>query len=258
MLHYGEDICNVFACVNSLKNAKDAISVKGQSFASCRDIYMNHKSQGNKAYLLQMDSGKVSVYCHMTSSGLEACGGGGWTLVMKINGAKPTFHYDSKLWSNKIDFNLPGGKTGLDAQGTKLPTYWNTHFSKICLGMRLGGQIKFIVINKHANSLYSLIADGKFRVTSLGRNTWKTLVGSQASLQLNCNKEGFNAYTHAHRPKARIGILGNNENDCNSIDSRLGFGTGGGTDDSNTCGNEAEAGGNGVKKIKTMGYILIQ
>ncbi|XP_078349841.1 putative skeletal organic matrix protein 5 isoform X1 [Oculina patagonica] len=240
---------NVYCCISSCV---------GQSFASCRDIYMNHKSQGNKAYLLQMDSGKVSVYCHMTSSGLEACGGGGWTLVMKINGAKPTFHYDSKLWSNKIDFNLPGGKTGLDAQGTKLPTYWNTHFSKICLGMRLGGQIKFIVINKHANSLYSLIADGKFRVTSLGRNTWKTLVGSQASLQLNCNKEGFNAYTHAHRPKARIGILGNNENDCNSIDSRLGFGTGGGTDDSNTCGNEAEAGGNGVKKIKTMGYILIQ
>ncbi len=124
--------------------------------------------------------------------------------------------------------------------------------------MRLGHQIKFIVINKNANSLYSVIADGKYRATSLGRNTWKTLLGSQASLQRNCNKEGFNAYTHALRPKARIGILGNNENDCNSIDSRLGFGTGGGTDDSNTCGNEAEGGDNGVKKIKTMGYLLIQ
>ena len=44
------------------------------------------RSQGNKAYPLQMDSGKVPVYCHMTSSGLGACGGGGWTLVMKIDG----------------------------------------------------------------------------------------------------------------------------------------------------------------------------
>jgi len=44
--------------------------------------------RGNKAYLLQMDYGKLPVYCHMTSSGLGACGGGGWTLVMKIDGTK--------------------------------------------------------------------------------------------------------------------------------------------------------------------------
>ena len=35
-----------------------------------------------------MHSGKVPVYCHMTSHGLGACGGGGWTLVMKIDGSK--------------------------------------------------------------------------------------------------------------------------------------------------------------------------
>ena len=36
--------------------------------------------------MLQTDSGKISVYCQMTSSG--ACGGGGWTLVMKTDGHK--------------------------------------------------------------------------------------------------------------------------------------------------------------------------
>ena len=35
-----------------------------------------------------MQSGKVLVYCHMTSHGLGACGGGGWTLVMKTDGHK--------------------------------------------------------------------------------------------------------------------------------------------------------------------------
>ena len=171
-----------------------------------------------------------------------------------------TFHYNSDLWNNRSTYNILGGKTGFDLQETKLPTYWNTSFSKICLGMKIGQQINFIVINKQANSLYSLIADGQYHATSLGRNTWKTLIGSQASLQTNCNKEGF--YTGSDYPtasKARIGIHSNDQNDCATCDSRIGFGTGGYSDDSNTCGNEAiYSPDNGHKHIKAMGYILVQ
>ena len=129
-----------------------------------------------------------------------------------------------------------------------------------CLGMKIGQQINFVVINKTANSLHSLIADGQYRNTSLGRDTWKTLIGSEASLQVNCNKEGFSVVSsHSHQAKARIGILGNNENDCGSCDSRIGFGTGGDFDDNNICGNEAKYNAdNGDKHIKAMGYILIQ
>ena len=58
--------------------------------------------------------------------------------------------------------------------------------------MKINDQTKFIVINRQANSLYSLIADGQYRSTSLGRDKWKSLIGSEASLQSNCNKEGFN------------------------------------------------------------------
>ena len=123
--------------------------------------------------------------------------------------------------------------------------------------MKIDGEIKFIVINKQANSLYSLIADGKYRATSLGRDTWKNLIGSQASLQPNCNREGFNAVCDgAGRPKARIGILGNNERDCSTCDSRIGFGTAGKHDDSNSCGNEDSK--YGSARIKAMGYILVQ
>ena len=168
-----------------------------------------------------------------------------------------TFHFDSKLWSNKNELNLPGGKTGLDSQETKLPTYWNTPFSKICLGMKIGHQIKFIVINVHANSLYSLIGDGRNRATSLGHNMWKTLIGSQASLQLNCNKEGFNVVcSRSSHSRARIGIVGNERKACSFCDSRIGFGTAGYPDDNNTCGNVAKhAPDNGEKFIKTIYYI---
>ena len=34
-----------------------------------------------------MESLKIPVYCHMTDD-LGACAGGGWTLVVKMNGSK--------------------------------------------------------------------------------------------------------------------------------------------------------------------------
>jgi len=170
------------------------------------------------------------------------------------------FRYDSILWSNQDTFNPAGGQTGFDLQETKIPTYWNTFFSKICLGMKIGQQIKFIVINKHANSLYSLIANGQYHATSLGRDTWKALIASEASLQSYCNMEGFNAVGRdPGHSKARIGWISNNQNECSSCDSRIGFGAGGRPVDANTCGNEASLGpDNGDKHIKAIGYILIQ
>ena len=44
------------------------------------------RSKGNKAYFLDVGAKKTPVYCHMTY--LNGCGGGGRTLVMKIDGEK--------------------------------------------------------------------------------------------------------------------------------------------------------------------------
>ena len=158
------------------------------------------------------------------------------------------------------DFNPQGGEAGLDLQETKLLTYWNTSFSKICLGVKIGNMSRFILVKKQASSLYSLTADGQYLDTSLGRNTWKLLIGYEASLQLNYNKEGFYADSiwKAHS-KPRIGIIADDRKDCKNYDSRIGLGTGGYGDDSNTCGNEAmHDPDNGNKHIKAMGYILVQ
>ena len=129
--------------------------------------------------------------------------------------------------------------------------------------MKIAGNISYILINKTASSLYTLIADGTYNPTSLGRDTWKRLIGSEASLQTNCNREGFNVVVSSNSwwPRARIGIVSNNQHDCGSCDSRIGFGTGGYPDDNNACGNEASGiygSDNGEKHITAMGYILVQ
>ena len=191
-----------------------------------------------------------SCRCSVPCQGFEIC----------LFSLQQTFLYDSDIWKKKTEFNLPGGETGFDSQETKLPTYWETPFFKICLGMMYEHQMRFIAVEKQADSLYSLIADGQHRATSLSREKWKSLIGPEGSLQRHCNKEGFNAVgTNSGHSKARIGIIGNEQNDCNSCDSRIGFGTGGNPDDSSTCGNEAMwSADNGDKHIKAFGYILVQ
>ena len=182
-------------------------------------------------------------------------------LYCTLSLLQQTFHYNSTLWSNTESFNPAGGESGFDNQETKLPTYWKTPFDKICLGMKIGQHKRFIVIKKQASSLYSLIADGKHRHTSLGRDTWKSLIGTDASLQTLCNKEGFNVMDNSiDFAKARIGIIANEgENVCITCDSRIGFGTDGRPADSITCGNVAAWGAdNGDKNITAIGYILVQ
>lgn len=131
--------------------------------------------------------------------------------------------------------------------------------------MEVGQQINFITIHKKASSLYTLVADGVSRYTSVSRDTWKTLLISQGSLQRNCNQEGFNALSgvgsnwNMDWSKVRIGILANSNNDCITCDSRIGFGGRGMHDDTNTRENDASFGSdNGERPIKAMDYILVQ
>ncbi|PFX12694.1 hypothetical protein AWC38_SpisGene23303 [Stylophora pistillata] len=225
---------------------------------SCKELFEAYNFNAARLATLRFGSTPVSVYCHIGNFG---CGDGVWTTVMKIDGSKNTFNYNSGYWSDKNQYNTDGGKTGFDSQETKLHTYWDTPFNTICLGMNYGGQRRFVVVNKQATSLHFLISDGHYRPTSLGRDIWKPLIGSEASLQWNCNKEGFNVggCYHSGCAVVRIGIVSNEQNDCDSCDSRLGFGGRGSPDDSITCGNGAGSyPDNGDKNIKAMGYILVQ
>ncbi|XP_015756851.1 PREDICTED: uncharacterized protein LOC107336295 [Acropora digitifera] len=219
---------------------------------SCKAYYDEFQLNGNQTANLTLDSKLTPVLCHHWQVGDVGCGHGVWTPVMKIHGDKRNFLYSSDLWRNKAAFNPAGGTTGLDFTETKLPTYWNTSFSEICLGMRGLGQqdIRFVVIPKKADSLHSLIGDGNYSATFLSRNKWIGLMSGFQNLQGNCRKEGFNPSCTSSPRRVRIGILGNNEEDCGTCDSLLGFGL----DVARSCGdyNLLSHG------TSTMGYILVK
>ena len=109
----------------------------------------------------------------------------GWTLIMKIDGNQQTFTYRSGLWSNKETFQPTN--LDLDDKEAKLTSYWTLPFTELRLGMKVDGTIRWIILSYSASSLYSLIADGKYRSTSIGENKWRNLLPT-SSLQDNCNR----------------------------------------------------------------------
>ena len=110
---------------------------------------------------------------------------GGWTLIMKIDGNKKTFLYDSKLWTNSETFNSQS--LALDDRETKLISYSELPFTELRLGMRQENTTRWITVQYNAGSLQSIIADGQYRQIELGRATWRSLIVN-SSLQDYCNK----------------------------------------------------------------------
>ena len=114
----------------------------------------------------------------------------------------------------------------------------------------------WILVNYTATSLYSVIADGNLRKTNVGKEEWKSLING-ASLQKYCNKEGFNV--KCHRSKSRIGIVSNDQDDCASCDSGVGFGIEIVSKDTElrwSSGNVQLT--RTTRKLKTFGYIFVQ
>ena len=165
------------------------------------------------------------------------------------------------MWTNQDIINPAGAAGGLNQQETKLHTYHTFSFDRLCVGMKTGGFKSWQKLSYVADSLYSLIRGDVYHPTNIGRDAWKKLVPG-SSLQRNCNKEGFNVRISKDKgpSRVRIGIIGNQENDCHSPDSRIGIGGAGthcGQDNSNSVGNTAKCHpDNGNKNIKSFGYVF--
>ncbi len=248
-------------CAGGGTCSKGVCSVGGSDApaTSCQAIHKSNPGAKSGVYWLDPDGsggvGKFRAYCDMSYAG------GGWTLVMRIDGTKKTFGYWAGYWSNKSTYRAD--KPGFSDGEAKLASYHTVPFKHMRLGMKRGGDYRWLVVPYTASSLYAAIADGKHRATKVGRDKWKGLV-KHSSLQKYCNREGFNAGGPGSFSRVRIGIVGNEQNSCSTPDSRVGFGGAGsscGTKHDNTCGNTASKsckGDNGSQDLRTFGWVFVR
>ncbi len=176
---------------------------------------------------------------------------------------QPTFEYDSHWWENDQTLNVDEGvERNQPEVETKLASYSNTPFTKICLGMRVGdapSQTNWIGIDYQATSLYSLIADGEFRVVNIKAqipSLWQTLI-DESHLPVQCLFQGFNVPSKIHSTmnRVRLGYLAHKR--CHQQEGLIGFGT-------NLDGVQWSSGyiypsrEGDPKKISAFGYIFVR
>ena len=228
---------------------------------SCKQILDTLTNPPSAVYWLDPDGvgkgvDKFQTWCDMTADG------GGWTLIAKIDGASNTFVYNSALWTNAATLNP--NKPELDSGQAKLASFSTVPFEELRLGMKLGAQTRWVKVQHKSTSLLAALAPGTYRPfdKAIGRVAWKGLLNG-SSLQPNCNREGFNNTVASSWAAVRIGIIANEQNNCGTPDSRIGFGGGGnvcGMDANTSVGNGAGCGGDaGNKNLKAnFGWILVR
>jgi hypothetical protein len=197
----------------------DPTSPPAGPLGSCLDL-LRAGTTKNGVYAIDVDgtgpSPPFDVYCEMNIEG------GGFTLALKADGRRPTFLYDMPIWTDAKLLNETN--TNPDSIEAKFQSFVTMPASEVLLGVRglsVSGPARYLRIPVKTSSLRALFS-GPFVPTTRGRGAWKQLLPG-SSLQLNCNAEGFNN-TVGLGMRLRLGIVANEQNDCDSPNSFLGIG----------------------------------
>lgn len=247
--------------------------------ASCAAILAANPSAHDGAYPIEPAGvgTPFAAYCDMTDMG------GGWTLVAKMGtvGAAMmggtavvpgTFDYTSTHWTLGTTLNVDS--TDMSETEAMFPSYSSVPFKSI-LGMMTSipappapaKPTELVIPVGDATSLLDLIANTNVNTLgdTLTRQDWLTFVPG-AMVQPNCNEHGINwtpsADCGTNGARIRIGLIANNDNDCCSPDSYVGFG---GEYDNTVCNQASYSAGSmggqgcsGGNNVQDFGYLFVR
>lgn len=183
---------------------------------SCKRIRDLDPSTQNGIFPLDTDGDGIleSNYCNMQIEGW------GWTLVMKADGDNQTFEYDSLYWENTDTYNPDDYK--YDELEYKNEQFSSLGFQQVMLELKTDNNTRYIIAAIDWESLQEIFA-WEYTQTYLTREIWKTII-EDSSLQFLCNKEWFNVTADNENDsdiKTRFWIISNQENQCDTPDSRI-------------------------------------
>jgi hypothetical protein len=174
----------------------------------------------------------------------------GWVLLAKLNGANPTWNWDSTLWTDDT-ITLNTGVQNLNITETKQQAFNYFPFSSLRLGFCMFGilgctaatDIRWVTLSfpaaTYPTPLVQVMRSGQPLSSNAGRGAWQSLTGTPpAIVQIGCSVEGIMPVAPNARIAARIGLVGNdvygwgnaNIPTCATPDSVVGFGIRGGGD----------------------------
>ena len=207
-------IAQVAPGVSEESAGKSCLELRNKGATDSGVYWLNPTGQPGAAY---------RVWCDMKTDG------GGWTLIMRFK-ADATLAYGSSHWTSNSSFN--DGSLGADENANaKFKSFTTVVGTTLrgCKGVATGCQKQAWAGDKTALTLFG----EPYKAGNMSRNTMTALFGNDPS-QPHCNKSGIKAdFTYAG---AYFGLVGNNENDCNTSDSAWGWGTYGKSSKASGCG----------------------
>lgn len=231
--------------------------------SSAKAIYDSGNRTNGVYWLKHGSNAAYRAYCW-----IDANSGGGYHLVGKIGSNNPTgeWGWSGSYWNTSSEGNASNLETINDNTGVNRGYYQYT--LQTGFRMALHSSVPSAITNYLSESKSGQVARYYFNNQSSSQNarsnfkSWLAGAGNNFdngfnsnydNCQANCNSSGFHNSTNSSNTK--WGTTGNNENDCNSNDSCIGFG---GT----ASGCNLAAGGQathcGSYSRFAIGYIFVQ